>query len=110
MTLAPAVRSSPLETVLTVPWVPTGMKTGVGISPRDVWMTPARGPPLAARCRTSKNLFAGTANFQQVGEIGAFAGNLGNDPARRARGEQRRDARTVTRQEAVGMRHDADRD
>jgi Tfp pilus assembly protein PilZ len=33
---------------LTVAAVPTGMKAGVRISPRVVWITPVRAPPSVA--------------------------------------------------------------
>lgn len=47
-----AARSSSAVIALTVPAVPTGMNTGVGISPRGVWSTPARAWPSVA---TSSN-------------------------------------------------------
>src|SRR5450432_3124760 len=41
-------RSSSAVIALTVPAVPTGMNTGVSISPRGVWRMPARAFPSVA--------------------------------------------------------------
>src|SRR5437868_3777155 len=46
-------RSSSAVIALTVPAVPTGMNTGVGISPRGVWRMPARAWPSVAMTSNS---------------------------------------------------------
>lgn len=40
MMVAPASRSSSGETLLTLAWVPTGMKMGVEMMPWGVWIVP----------------------------------------------------------------------
>src|SRR5262245_43849346 len=47
--VVPSARSSSGSTALTVAFVPTGMKAGVGTSPCAVCTTPARAAPSAAR-------------------------------------------------------------
>ena len=48
ITSAPSARTSAGSSVLTVPFVPTGMKAGVRISPCAVRITPARAAPSVA--------------------------------------------------------------
>jgi hypothetical protein len=45
---APVARTDSGSIALTVAAVPTGMKAGVRISPRGVWMVPVRARPSVA--------------------------------------------------------------
>ena len=104
---APSARSSSGSTVLTVPFVPTGMNAGVGTSPCAVCRMPARASPSCAssvnalmRSRTSRG--RGRRPRRRAG-VGREAELVRADPAelvdeRLARGtaaEQRRHARRV---------------
>ena len=50
---APVSSTSRGVMAFTVAWVPTGMYTGVSISPWGVWRRPRRAPVCLSTCRTS---------------------------------------------------------
>ena len=51
MMSAPVARTSAGRIAFTVAAVPTGMKAGVRISPRSIWMVPVRALPSVAEYR-----------------------------------------------------------
>src|SRR5436189_2956210 len=68
--LAPSARSSSGSTVLTVAFVPTGMKTGVGTSPCAVRSVPARAGPSVAVSANAVKLVSLAVTGPTDGDVG----------------------------------------
>lgn len=51
---------------MTAPWVPTGMKTGVRITPWGVTISPARPRPEGARATTLKTMLTNGSPSRDV--------------------------------------------